>query len=86
MDTNLLFVNNFNRCYTYSLGIMSMEKIDLRATIERAGIGIEIGRFELSLFWGDFYIRLPNIGEVAWNSIGFFADRHTAPKKGIQHD
>lgn len=47
----------------------------MKIEIETSGLGLEIGGFALNLFWGDFYARLPRVGEVAWNCTGLYANR-----------
>lgn len=47
----------------------------MKIQIEASGVGLEVGRFVLGLFVGDFYVRLPNVGEVAWNQTGLHLNR-----------
>ena len=46
----------------------------MKIEIEKSGLGLEIGGLTLNLFWGDFYARLPRVGEVAWNCTGLYAN------------
>lgn len=36
---------------------------------------IKLGGFELALYLGDFYLRIPRLFECAWNQLGFCANR-----------
>lgn len=47
----------------------------MKIEIEMSGLGLEISGFALNLFWGDFYARLPHVGEIAWNHTGLYANR-----------
>lgn len=47
----------------------------MKIQIEISGVGLEFGDFVLNLFVGDFYIRLPNVGEAAWNQTGLHLNR-----------
>lgn len=39
------------------------------------GFSLKVGAFELDLFLGDFWLKVPKVCEVAWNRIGFFFSR-----------
>ena len=47
----------------------------MKLEIGRWGVGVAIGDFELRLFLGDFYLKIPGRLEVAWNSTGRHVDR-----------
>jgi len=47
----------------------------MKLEIGRWGVGVAIGDFELRLFLGDFYLKIPRRLEVAWNSTGRYVDR-----------
>ncbi len=47
----------------------------MKLEIGRWGVGVAIGDFELRLFLGDFYLKIPGRLEVAWNSTGRYVDR-----------
>ncbi|WP_114417532.1 hypothetical protein [Marinospirillum perlucidum] len=46
----------------------------MKMEIGRWGAGFRIGDFELRLFLGDFYLKIPGCLEMAWNSTGFYID------------
>lgn len=39
------------------------------------GMGVVIGGMVVDLFVGDIYVRIPGVGELAWNSVGFVVNR-----------
>ena len=41
----------------------------------RWGVSVEVRDFQLSVFLGDFYLKVPSVVEVAWNSTGFYCER-----------
>ncbi|UZH11950.1 MULTISPECIES: hypothetical protein [unclassified Halomonas] len=47
----------------------------MKLEIGRWGLGVAIRYFELRLFLGDFYLKIPGRLEVAWNSTGRYVDR-----------
>lgn len=47
-------------------------------TIGRWGIGLVIGGFVMDLFLQDVYLRVPRLGELAWNPTGFYVDRENS--------
>ena len=51
--------------------------------LERWGVDIRAGSCILRLVAGDIFIRLPGVGQIAWNATGFYADRL---KKGDRLD
>ena len=46
----------------------------MKLEIGRWGVGVAIGDFELRLFLGDFYLKIPGRLEVAWNCTGHYVD------------
>ena len=58
------------RSLAYSIGGFGM-----KLEIGRWGLGVAIAYFELRLFLGDFYLKIPGRLEVAWNSTGHYVDR-----------
>ena len=47
----------------------------MQLTLERWGLDFRLGGCIVRLVSGDTFIRLPWIGQVAWNQTGFYADR-----------
>lgn len=47
----------------------------MRIEFVRWGVVFVLGNFEASLVLGDLFIRVPRVGQLAWNQVGFFADR-----------
>jgi len=47
----------------------------MRVSIEASGISVELFGLVAHLYPGDIYFRAPWIGELAWNSTGFHANR-----------
>ena len=45
------------------------------------GIGFKSKHLVIRLVLGDLYLKMPFIGECAWNSVGFCFDRWTWEKK-----
>lgn len=43
--------------------------------LERWGVEVNAGNLTIRLVSGDFFIRVPMIGQVAWNSTGLYMDR-----------
>ena len=41
----------------------------------RWGVGLMVGGFVVDLFLGNVYVRVPGVGELAWNQSGFYVDR-----------
>lgn len=41
----------------------------------RWGVSVEVKNFQLRVFLGDFYLKVPSVVEVAWNSIGLYCER-----------
>ncbi|RCX07061.1 hypothetical protein [Marinomonas foliarum] len=56
----------------------------MKLTIDRWGVGLEIGSLIINLFVGDVYVRIPNVGELAYSSAGFYLDHWRDPKKGFK--
>lgn len=52
----------------------------MKISIGRWGFGLEVGGFVMDLFLGDVYVRVPGVGELAWNHTGFFANRAERPE------
>lgn len=48
--------------------------------LERWGIEVGAGSLIVRLVIGDVFIRVPMIGQVAWNHVGFFMDGWTDAK------
>lgn len=48
--------------------------------LERRGIEVRLCSLIVRLVIGDVFIRVPIIGQVAWNSEGLFMDRWTDAK------
>lgn len=42
----------------------------MKFTINRWGVGLEIGALIINLFIGDLYIKIPRVGECAYNAVG----------------
>lgn len=51
----------------------------MRISFARWGFGVEVGGFTLELYLGDVYIKVPSVGELAWNQTGFYVDRVRRP-------
>lgn len=47
----------------------------MKVSFARWGFGLELGGFVLDIFLGDVYIKIPSVGELAWNLTGFYMDR-----------
>jgi hypothetical protein len=47
----------------------------MRLTIERWGFDLRVSGCILRLVPGDTFIRLPRVGQLAWNHTGIYADR-----------
>lgn len=47
----------------------------MRVTLGRWGMGVTVGGFVADLFAGDVYLKVPKLGELAWNCTGFHIDR-----------
>lgn len=43
----------------------------------RWGIDFRLGSLVIHIFLGDLYLKVPKVGELAWNSTGFFLDKGT---------
>lgn len=43
------------------------------------GVGLKVGGLVIDLYLGDVYVRVPRVGELAWNQLGLCVDRY--PKK-----
>lgn len=43
--------------------------------LKRWGLEVRVCEFCLNLTLGDFYVRVPMLFEIAWNSTGFYVDR-----------
>ncbi|GEK46019.1 hypothetical protein HPA02_03020 [Bisbaumannia pacifica] len=44
----------------------------MRVACGKWGLGLSIGAFKFDMYLGDLYLRVPNVGELAWNSTGFY--------------
>ncbi len=59
----------------------------MKVRVERYGMGLAVGGFVVEVFLGDIYLKVPRVGELAWNSVGFFVDRAgvsgTARSEGV---
>jgi hypothetical protein len=47
----------------------------MKITAGAWGMGVAIMGLVIHLYWGDVYIRLPWVGELAWNSTGLHMNR-----------
>ena len=50
-------------------------------TVGYWGLGLKIGDLVIHLFLGDLYLRIPKVGELAWNQLGLFIDRCPLPQQ-----
>jgi hypothetical protein len=51
----------------------------MRLKVGRWGIGMVLGGVVVDLFLGDVFVRVPGVGELAWNQTGFYLDREVKP-------
>lgn len=42
----------------------------MRITVGAWGVGVTVLGLVVHLYWGDTYIRVPWVGELAWNCTG----------------
>lgn len=47
----------------------------MTVSVSTQGIEIELFGGAFCLFLGELYLRVPQIGEIAWNSTGFYMNR-----------
>lgn len=47
----------------------------MKITVGMWGAGISVLGLVVHLYWGDVYVRVPLVGELAWNGAGFFRNR-----------
>lgn len=47
----------------------------MKVTVGAWGLGVSLSGVVVHLYLGDVYIRLPRVGELAWNYTGFYINR-----------
>jgi|TARA_R110000851_G_scaffold176026_1_gene322564 hypothetical protein len=61
--------------------IADEDGIMVTLTVGYWGLGLKIGDLVIHLFLGDLYLRIPKVGELAWNQLGLFIDRYPLPQQ-----
>ncbi|MDT0500321.1 MULTISPECIES: hypothetical protein [unclassified Halomonas] len=55
-------------------------------TIGLWGVGLRVGGLIINLYLGDLYFRIPQVGELAWNSLGLHMNRLPLPPRQEQRE